>query len=163
RLPEWLHVHSFWTDNDHEWHLANDSRVLALPTTAGDSYAATLAIIDEADLVPDLSRLLGAVKPTIDGGGRMVLLSRVDKSKPPSPFKRIYAAAKQNQTDWSALFLPWQARPDRDQAWYDSQATDIIHRTGSLDDLYEQYPATDTEALAPRSLDKRIAAEWLRQ
>jgi hypothetical protein len=163
RLPDWLKVKSFVTDNDHEWHWSNDSRVLALPTTAGDSYTATLVIVDEADLVPDLGKLLNAVKPTIDGGGRLILLSRVDKNKPQSVFKRIYAAAKQQRTDWAALFLPWQARPDRDSSWYEAQASDILHRTGSLDDIYEQYPASDTEALAPRSLDKRIAAEWLRQ
>ena len=163
RLPKWLQVQSFVTDNDHEWHWSNGSRVLALPTTAGDSYTATLAIVDEADLVPDLARLMSAVKPTIDGGGSMILLSRIDKSAPQSVFKRIYSAAKQKRTDWTALFLPWQARPDRDQDWYQAQAADILHRTGSLDDLHEQYPATDVEALAPRSLDKRFAAEWLRQ
>jgi hypothetical protein len=32
-----------------------------------------------------------------------------------------------------------------------------------LDDLHEQYPATDAEALAPRSLDKRLPAEWLQR
>jgi hypothetical protein len=32
-----------------------------------------------------------------------------------------------------------------------------------LDDLHEQYPATDLEALAPRTLDKRFAPEWLQQ
>jgi Terminase RNaseH-like domain len=163
RLPPWLQVQGFVTDNDHAWHWSNDSRVLALPTTAGDSYTATLVFVDEADLVPDLAKLLAAVKPTIDAGGRLILLSRVDKSKPQSVFKRIYTAGKQKHTDWATLFLPWQARPDRNPKWYQDQATDILHRTGSLDDLFEQYPATDTEALAPRSLDKRIPAEWLRQ
>jgi hypothetical protein len=163
RLPAWLQVQGFLTDNEHAWHWSNGSRVLALPTSAGDSYTASLAIVDEADLVPDLAKLLGAVKPTIDGGGRLILLSRADKSKPQSVFKRIYTTAQQQRTDWAALFLPWQARPDRDQSWYQAQANDILQRTGSLDDLYEQYPATDTEALAPRSLDKRIAPEWLRQ
>ena len=53
RLPDWLKVRWFGVDNDHEWALSNGSRVLAFPTTAGDSYTATLAIVDEADLVPD--------------------------------------------------------------------------------------------------------------
>jgi hypothetical protein len=163
RLPAWLQVQSFEADNDHEWSWSNGSRVLALPTTAGDSYSATLALVDEADLVPDLARLLSAVKPNIDGGGRLILLSRVDKSKPQSVFKRIYSGAKLQRTEWAAVFLPWHARPGRDQTWYDAQAADILHRTGSLDDLHEQYPATDTEALAPRSLDKRIAPEWLQR
>jgi hypothetical protein len=163
RLPEWLKVRAFTVDNDHEWALSNGSRVLAFPTTAGDSYSATLAIVDEADLVPDLGRLMTAVKPTIDGGGRMILLSRADKSKPQSQFKRIYSAAKQQLTDWAPVFLPWFARPDRDAAWYAAQKNDIFSRTCSLDDLHEQYPASDVEALAARSLDKRIAADWLQQ
>ena len=163
RLPAWLKVRSFGVDNDHEWELSNGSRVLAFPTTAGDSYTATLAIVDEADLVADLDRLMRAVKPTIDGGGRMVLLSRADKSQPHSPFKRIYQAAKLRLTEWIPIFLPWNARPDRDRAWYHVQKTDALHRTGSLDDMHEQYPASDVEALQPRTLDKRIAPLWLRQ
>ena len=163
RLPVWLRVQSFLVDNDHEWQLSNGSRVLAFPTTAGDSYTASLVIVDEADLVPDLDRLMRAVKPTIDGGGRMVLLSRADKTRPQSPFKRIYAGARQGLTEWTPLFLPWDARPDRDQDWYEAQKADISHRTGSLDDLHEQYPLTDLEALAPRTLDKRFAPEWLQQ
>jgi hypothetical protein len=163
RLPAWLKVRSFGVDNGHEWELSNGSRVLAFPTTAGDSYTATLVLVDEADLVPDLGRLMRAVKPTIDGGGKMILLSRADKSQPQSVFKRIYRGAKQQETEWVGLFLPWDARPDRDPNWYETQKADIAHRTGSVDDLYEQYPASDVEALAPRSLDKRLAPEWLLQ
>jgi hypothetical protein len=163
RLPAWLKVRSFGVDNGHEWELSNGSRVLAFPTTAGDSYTATLVIVDEADLVPDLGRLMRAVKPTIDGGGRMILLSRADKNQPQSVFKRVYRGAKQKETDWVCLFLPWDARPDRDSSWYETQKADIAYRTGSVDDLHEQYPASDLEALAPRSLDKRLASEWLQR
>jgi hypothetical protein len=163
RLPAWLQVRSIPVDNDHEWELSNGSRALAFPTTAGDSYTATLAIVDEADLVPDLDRLMRAVKPTIDGGGRMILLSRPDKAKPLSAFKRIYTSARQGETQWAPVFLPWHARPDRDATWYASQQQDIFSRTGALDDLHEQYPATDAEALAPRSLDKRLPAAWLQK
>jgi hypothetical protein len=162
-LPPFLQVSGFTTDNDHEWALTSGSRALAFPTTAGDSYTATLAIVDEADLCPDLDQLMRAVKPTTDGGGRMVLLSRSDKSKPQSPFKRIYLAARQGLNQWLAIFLPWHARADRDTAWYEAQRHDVLARTGSFDDLAEQYPTTDTEALAPRELDKRIPAAWLQQ
>ena len=162
RLPEWLKVRSFGVDNDHEWQLSNGSRVLAFPTTVGDSYTATLAIVDEADLVPDLDSLMRAVKPTIDGGGRMVLLSQADKSKPLSPFKRIYRGARENKTEWTPVFLAWNSRPDRNTAWFETQKSDVLFRTGALDDLAEQYPATDAEALAPRSLDKRLPGQWLK-
>jgi hypothetical protein len=163
RLPPWLKVDSFQTDNDHEWRWSNGSRVLAFPTTGGDSYSANLVIVDEADLVPDLQTLMASVKPTIDGGGRMLLVSRVDKGRPNSPFQRIYRAARRGATGWAPVFLPWSDRPDRDQAWYEAVKADVLHRTGALDELHEQYPATDAEALLPRTLDKRIAPQWLQQ
>ena len=164
RLPAWMVAgNDIVTDNVHEWSLANGSTVRAFPTTAGDSYTATLAIVDEADLPPDLNKLLRAVKPTIDNGGKMVLLSRSDKSKPVSEFKRIYREAKAGKNHWRPIFLPWWVHPGRTEEWYAAQKIEIESRTGSLDDLYEQYPATDAEAMQPRSTDKRIPAEWLAQ
>ena len=164
RLPDWMRALApVSTSNDHEWSLATGSVARAFPTSAGDSYTASLAIVDEADLVPDLGRLMRAVKPTIDGGGRMVLLSRSDKSNPNSEFKRIYRAAKAGESPWAAVFLPWHVRPERSPDWYAEQTRDVLSRTGALDDLHEQYPATDAEALAPRSLDKRLPAAWLDQ
>lgn len=162
RLPDWLRTRGPLVDNDHEWQLSNGSRALAFPTTAGDSYTATLAVVDEADLVPDLDRLMRAVKPTIDAGGRMVLLSRADKTRPESSFKRVYRAARAGENGWHAVFLPWNAHPGRTPEWYAAQRQDILARTGSLDDLHEQYPSTDVEALSPRTLDKRIPSDWLR-
>jgi len=164
RLPVWIRADlQVTTDSAHEWGLSNGSIARAFPTSAGDSYTASLAIVDEADLVPDLNRLMRAVKPTIDNGGRMILLSRSDKARPASEFKNIYRAAREGLTDWVSVFLPWYVHPARDEAWYEAQRRDIMQRTGSLDDLYEQYPATDSEALAARTLDKRLAPAWIEQ
>lgn len=163
RLPEWMKARDVLLENAHEWQLSNGSIARAFPTSAGDSYTASLVIVDEADLAPDLARVMNAVKPTIDGGGRMVMLSRSDNSRPDSMFKKIYRAAKARLNGWKAVFLPWWVRPARDAAWYEEQKADILSRTGSLDDLHQQYPGTDTEALSARSLDKRIAGEWLEQ
>ncbi|MGB8647346.1 MAG: hypothetical protein WCF84_19080 [Anaerolineae bacterium] len=161
RLPKFLQCRSIMADNDHEWMLSNGSVARAFPTSAGDSYTATFVLVDEADLVPDLNHLMNAVKPTIDAGGRMVLLSRVNKDTPESEFKKIYLAAKQKLNSWAAVFLPWHVRPERDAEWYERQKQDILTRTEALDDLQQQYPATDAEALAPRSLNKRIPYAWL--
>lgn len=161
-LPEWMKTgHEPIVDSGHEWTLANGSAVRAFPTSAGDGYVSTLAIVDEADLSPDLNRLMRAVKPTIDNGGKLVLLSRADKSSPESEFKNIYRGAKRNQNGWAHIFLPWHVHPLRNSAWYERQRIDIQSRTGALDDLYEQYPNSPSEALAPRSLDKRISPMWI--
>ena len=161
RLPAWLQCQGVGRDNDHELRLSNGSAALAFPTTGGRSYTASLAIVDEADFAPDLDLLLNAVKPTIDAGGRFLLLSTADKSRPESAFKRIWRAAAQGENDWRPVFLPWSARPGRTAEWYAAQERDVLARTGSRDDLYQEYPATELEALAARSLDKRFAAEWL--
>ena len=160
RLPSHLIPKTVKSDT-HNLTLSNGSRIKSFPTTAGDSYTARLAIVDEADLVPDLDRLMGSVKPTIDAGGKMLLLSRPDKSRTKSLFRDTYIAAKAGENSWHPTFLPWYSRPDRDAAWYEEQKRDIYSRTGSYDRLYEQYPATDSEALAPNQLDKRIPIEWI--
>jgi hypothetical protein len=135
RLPQWLTSgHGVVADSAHEWGLSNGSTARAFPSNSGDSYAATLAIVDEADLVPNLGDLMRSVKPTIDAGGKLVLLSRPDKSKPVSPFKRIYTEARQGRNGWQPVFMPWSAHPGRTEAWYAAQKADIQSRTGALDD-----------------------------
>ncbi len=163
RLPAWMQAEAETTASSHVWQLSNGSVARAFPTTGGDGYTATFVLVDEADLVPDLSRLMRAVKPTIDAGGWLALISRSNKSDPNSLFKNIYRAAKQGLNEWQAVFLPWWVRPERTPAWYAALKNDTQQNTGSLDDVYEQYPATDEEALRPRELDKRIPPAWLGQ
>lgn len=160
-LPSWLRTEEEIVDNVHNWHLSNGSNATALPTTGGRSYTASIVVVDEADYLPDLDALLNAVKPTIDAGGQIILISSSDKSKPSSAFKNIYRAAKKKLTTWHYVFLPWWSRPERTVKWYDEQHADIFQRTGSLDDLWAEYPASDTEALAARTLDKRLSPRWL--
>src|SRR5574343_11561 len=162
RLPDWMRTGITATaDGAHEWSLSNGSSARAFPTTGGRSYTDSLAIVDEADFADDLDGLLNAVKPTVDAGGKLILLSTADKSRPLSPFKRIYRAAQSGDNGYRPIFLSWQARPDRDADWYAAQRADVLARTGALDDLHQEYPATDTEALQGRTLDKRFPAEWL--
>jgi len=161
RLPRWMQARWIVTDNSHEWGLSNGSRALAFPTTAGDSYTANVVIVDEADLVPDLNRLMRSVKPTIDNGGQIILLSRSDKERPSSEFKQIYRGAKSGESDWHPIFLSWRAHPGRTDEWYAKQKVDCYTRTAGYDDLYEQYPESDDQALAPRQKDKRIAYDGI--
>ncbi len=160
RLPRFMQARSLVTDNDHEFRLSNGSAALAFPTTGGRSYTASLAIVDEADFT-ELDRLLDAVKPTIDAGGGLILLSTADKAHPGSTFKRIYGAAVRGENGYVPLFLPWQADPRRTDAWYAAVRADYLARDGTLDALHGEYPATDVEALAARSADRRFLPEWI--
>jgi hypothetical protein len=163
RLPKWLQPRRFVTDGAEILAFTNGSRFLsfASASSGGDSYTARMVVIDEADLIKDLDLVLSGCKPTIDAGGDLVLLSRTDKKRPDSPFKRVYRSSAEGKMPYRPIFLPWWERPDRDRAWYEAQKVEIEGRTGWLDELYSNYPATADEALAALEQDKRFPVQWL--
>jgi hypothetical protein len=165
RLPDWMRDQRDpdLADSDHEWELPSGSRALAFSTKGGRSYTATLAIIDEADNVEDLNKMLSNVKPTIDAGGQLFLISTSNKQKPESSFKKLYCAARDGQNNYTAVFKIWSARPDRTLQWYEEQRSGVLSRTGALDLLWQEYPNSDMESLAPASADKRLPAAWLNE
>lgn len=164
-LPEWLQPKGFTKDSTEELTLSNGSRFVSFASrsSGGDSYTASVVVVDEADLIPDLNRLLTGAKPTISAGGQLILLSRVDKTQPESSFKRIYRAAIKGESGFWARFLPWWSAPWRDRKWYEAERQEILARTGSEDELWENHPETAEQALAPNQLDKRLPLPWLQE
>lgn len=160
RLPAWLRQDEI-SASAHSLRLGNGAEAMAFPTTGGRSYTAQLVIVDEADHIPDLGKLMTAAQPAVADGGQIVLLSTADKGRPESPFKAVYRGARSGDNGYLPVFHGWQARPGRTPQWYAEQRRDTFARTGSLDDLHQEYPATDVEALSPRTLDKRLAPAWL--
>jgi len=158
RLPESLRG-SVTVDNAQELGMGGmQSWARCFPTTkhSGRSYSATVAIVDEADFIPDLKLLLNAVKPAIDGGGKLVLISTANKEDMNSAFKGIWQGAVKGMNGYRHIFLPWDAHPSRDQAWYARQGADY-----HTDDLHQEYPANLEQALSARQSSKRFPAEWL--
>ena len=162
-LPPWMQSRALIRENDTTFLLSNGSRALAFSTKGGRSYTGTLALVDEADFVPDLSSFLNGVKPTIDAGGKLFLISTSDKKRPVSTFKNLFRAALKGIGDYRAVFLPWSARPGRDEAWHKRTKEEMFAQRGTHDDFYAEYPATAEEALAPEQLDRRIPFDWLKE
>lgn len=160
-LPPWLRCRAVVEESAATWALSNGSRAHAFSTRAGRSYTGTLALVDEADFVPNLAEFLNAVKPTVDGGGQLLCVSTADKAQPLSPFKRLFRAAGSGHAESAALFLPWSARPDRSHAWYERVRSEMRAQRGSDDDLFQEYPATAEEALRVRSLAARLPVAWI--
>ena len=160
RLPQFLQA-SIGTSNEHEFQLPRLGSVArSFPTTkhSGRSFTATLAIVDEADFIPWLRQLLAAVKPTVEAGGQLIIVSTSNKDKPQSEFKRVWREAIEGLNRYEAIFLPWSAHPDRDETWYQNQAADL-----SEDDLHQEYPATPEQALSQRGSSKRFHPDWISQ
>ena len=157
RLPDWLRIPA--QSGKKTMVLENESRALSFPTTGGRSYTATLAIVDEADRLPPsakkegmLAEMLDSVKPTVDAGGKLILISTTDKSKPQSLFKKIYRAAKDKKNGYVPVFHGWNTRPERSKEWYDSEKKQRISE-GRLVSISQEYPSTDKEALDPETTE----------
>jgi hypothetical protein len=167
RLPEHLCARKVTLSNETRWILSNGSRALAFSTRSGRSYTGTLALVDEADFVPELSQFLNAVKPTIDAGGQLFLVSTSDKKRPISTFKNLFRAAVAGTSDpavggdYRHVFLPWWSRPGRDEAWRAAVQAEMYAQRGTNDDFYAEYPSTPEEALAAEQLDRRLPLDWL--
>jgi hypothetical protein len=158
RLPTFLKG-TITTSNAHELHFGeNQSWARSFPTTkhSGRMYTATMAIIDEADFIQWLKRLMNAVKPTVDAGGKLVLISTIDKENRNSEFKKIWNQAVKKINHYSPIFLPWSVRPDRNLAWYRQMKTDYDE-----DDLFQEYPSSPEEALSARRSSKRFNPIWI--
>lgn len=129
---------------------ANESRIESLPTTqnAGSGYTASLVILDEFSKNAWAEKLYTAVKPTIDGGGAMIILSSaygIDNL-----FHDLCEKAQRGEGRFTFRFLPWWSRPDRDAAWYAQTERDAI--SSAL--MGQEYPATPDEAFAATGAER---------
>lgn len=158
RLPDWLReaLPALERDNTEEMGWANGSRVRSLPATesAGRSMTASLVILDEAAFLQWAGQLYTALKPTIDGGGQLIILSTANGLG--NLFHRLWTRAISGLNAFETIFLPWWARPGRDRAWYNAQ----IGEYTDPQMVKQEYPATAQQAFIA-SGRSRFAAEWI--
>lgn len=131
-------------DNTEGIEWANGSRIMAMPATksSGRTFTASLIIADEFAYMLWAADLYTSIKPTIDGGGKMLILSTANGTG--NLFHELWDRASQGVGRFAARFLDWRARPDRDDAWYAATAADAVQ--SSL--MAQEYPATPDEAFS---------------
>lgn len=162
RLPRWLQADRVTVNNKDDWQLSNGSIVEAYPASGGDSNNARRVLVDEADLIPNLSELLDSLGPTIeDGDSKLYMISRSNKKLPQSTYKRIYREAKAGGSDWAHTFHGYDARPDRTPQFLERQKRLAMAKDGHLDYVHSNYPETDAQALAASTGDKRLPGSHL--
>jgi hypothetical protein len=147
--------------------------IKAFPSTedAGRSESASDVICDEWAFHPFAQINYAAYKPTIDAGGRLWGISTANGSG--NFFHVTYLNAKIPDEKWTRqhpiglngfvpLFIPWYARPSRDEAWYSQQIKEYSD-TPSL--LPQEYPASDLEAFRASGnvyFNKERISLWMR-
>ena len=151
RLPDWItqgRIKSQTTQTITVNHPEGVSVVKSLPTTdfGAQSKTPDLLILDETCWNRSISEIYAASKPGIDAaGGRIIIISNTIKTAPGWSWTRgIFTGALKGENDFTRIFLPWTARPDRPVDFRRRQVREGMDE----DDIIEQYPETEEEAIS---------------
>lgn len=119
-----------------------DSRILSLPAGphAGSGLTATLVIMDEWAKLAHAESIFTAVMPTLSAGGKWIGISTAEGYN--NLFAQVWGDAVKGINEFHPIFLPWNAHPDRDEAWYDRTRRNFPNPRRFL----SQYPETHQEA-----------------
>lgn len=154
-LPEWLKADNpLVRDSIMSLEFKNGSILEAFADTenAARGEGATLAVVDEHAWQSWARQNWPAIKPIIDGGGQMVIVSTA-KTKA-DLFADLWAKAKRGLNKFIAVFLPYDARPDRDEAWWESEKNEYPDEAL----FYREYPRTEADAF--RSPEGQFFDSW---
>ena len=150
RLPLWLReAVPLEGQSLHKlvWKNGSTIRSLAATKSAGRSFTATLVLMDEAAFMSYGEDLYSALKPTIDGGGQLFVVSTANGET--GFFYKLWKDAEKLINNFKTLFLSWRA-PHRTDAWRQRVAQEAI---SSVIDLQE-YPNTPEEAFQATGQDR---------
>jgi hypothetical protein len=124
-LPKWLKVADLEIDNKNELEFTNRSRITAEATTmdAGASDSISLLLVDEAALIDNLEEMWGAIIPTLSTGGRAVVVSTPRGVG--HQYHTLWKEAINGANEFVPMKLMWDARPDRNKAWFDKETKNM--------------------------------------
>lgn len=158
RLPDWMRqaLPAITKSNTEQLVFANGSRVESESTgkQSGRGKTASLVMLDEAAFQMWADTLYTALKPTIDGGGQLIVISTANGLG--NLFHRLWTRGVAGLNTFQTIFLPWWARPGRDAAWYQTQLDEYTDPQM----VKQEYPATANEAFIT-SGRARFKSEWI--
>ena len=150
RLPDGLRMRMNRVGNDL-YFPESDGSIQGFPATqvAGTGDTFQLVVFDEAAFHRYFEDNWSQVQPTISAGGQAIVNSTANpKLGPSGPFYEMWRAAESGDTDVRPVFVPWSARPGRDEAWLERQRRLHLGHPEAFD---AQYPATAASAFVGRT------------
>lgn len=113
KLPKWLRLAEITVDNRMSLELSNGSVIKAVASSgdAGRSEALSLLIIDEAAFIKNMDELWTGLLPTVQAGGRVIVLSTPNGVG--NIFHKLYTEADNAQNDFHPTRLMWWLHPER--------------------------------------------------
>jgi hypothetical protein len=132
---------------------ASTIKALVGTPAAARSETAGLVILDEFAFQRGAGDIWTAALPTIEGGGRLAVVSTGNGSAQSKglggEFARQWARAVAGASGFVSLFFPWNVRPDRDEAWRKR----TLEQLGDPDRFRKEYPAEPDDAFVSPDAD----------
>lgn len=129
-LPPWLVLPKIETDNERRLVFGKPSfsRIEAIPTSedAGRSEALSLLIVDEAAHVDNFEELWKGLYPTLSTGGRALIISTPKGVG--NWFHKLWVDAENKTNEFYPINLPWTVHPERDDSWFQEQASNMSQK-----------------------------------
>ncbi len=112
-MPKWLMLGNVVTDNVYSIELSTGSRIKATSSSkdAGRSEAVSLLILDEAAHIEKMAELWTGLLPTVQAGGKVMILSTPNGVG--NTFHEIWEDATAGANDFHGTELMWYLHPER--------------------------------------------------
>jgi hypothetical protein len=123
-LPQWLKDRGPRLMAEHQQRMPfnNGSSIESMPSASDPARgkSASLIVVDEWAFLPNAEDAWASIEPVADIGGRIIGLSTANGSG--NFFHELWVGAETGENKFATYFAPWNAVPERDQAWYEAEA-----------------------------------------
>ena len=141
-LPQWLldRAPKLVDNNLQKMTWDNGSIIESLPSASDPARGEAVdgVVVDEWAFLPNAEEAWASIEPITDIGGVVIGISTANGSG--NFFHHFYTAAKSGKSQFKAIFYPWSAVSERDDAWYRSKAASMLEWQ-----LHQEYPRDDIE------------------
>lgn len=159
QLPDWMRQ---TTDKDRLAlisfpNIGSKIRALSATSAAGIGFgAASLVILDENDFHPYAEENYVEIKPMMDAGGQLIILSAPNREQINSNFKKLWREARKGNNNFHPILLSFGVVPHHTEEWYQGMKKEYTPR-----DLETRYFKTEKEALSVTTAGKFFDADKL--
>lgn len=148
-LPPALRIPFRKRDTLVQFEQAGSILAFAGTQTAGITYTFQLIVADEAAMHPYGQENYNFYRPTLSSGGQYLAASTANPELGPNGFfYELWCAAEAGTNGYHPVFIPWNARPDRDAAWL---AKERAAFGGSENAFNANFPSVPTDAFMGRA------------
>jgi Terminase RNaseH-like domain len=124
-------------ESGEQLHFANGSRIYSLTAGeyTGSGLTAQFVMLDEWSKIRGIRKILVSLLPTLAAGGTLVGIATAVGFH--NAFAEEWRKAISGSSSYYPIFIPWDAHPARDDAWYEQKRLEMPTER----DLHQEYPA----------------------